>query len=144
MQTSIVPVRVIYADVDRMNVVHHGNYFRFFETARTEFIRRRGASYAEVEASGVILPIVDVQVRYLSPARYDDLLHVTVRVTELRHVSVTFSYEVRRAGDATKLAEGTTRLACCTAAGRPTRMPPHIRALLESPEQVEHGENAAG
>ncbi|MGZ5164114.1 MAG: acyl-CoA thioesterase, partial [Burkholderiales bacterium] len=83
MQTSIVPVRVIYADVDRMNVVHHANYFRFFESARTEFIRRRGASYAEVEASGVILPIVDVQVRYLAPARYDDLLHVRVTVTEL-------------------------------------------------------------
>lgn len=144
MQTSIVPVRVIYADVDRMNVVHHANYFRFFETARTEFIRRRGASYAEVEASGVILPIVDVQVRYLAPARYDDLLQVQVTVTQLRHVSVTFAYEVRRAGDATVLVRGTTMLACCTSAGRPTRMPTHIRAILESPELLEQGEKASG
>lgn len=144
MQTSIVSVRVIYADVDRMNVVHHANYFRFFESARTEFIRRRGVSYAEVEATGVILPIVDVHVRFHSPARYDDLLDVKVSVTELKHASVTFAYEVRRAGETTILATGSTMLACCTSAGRPTRMPPAIRAMLEQTERSERGESAPG
>jgi acyl-CoA thioester hydrolase len=131
MQETRTTVRVIYADVDRMGVVHHGNYFRYFEQGRTEFLRQRGMSYAEVEASGVIMPIVEVQVRYLAPARYDDLLEVRVMLTELKHVSVTFEYELRRVGgDEKLLARGRTVLACCSAQGQPVRLPPVVRELL--------------
>lgn len=135
MQETTTKVRVLYADVDRMGVVHHGNYFRYFEHARTEFLRRRGMSYAEVEASGVILPLVEVAVRYLAPARYDDLLAVRVLLTELKHVTVTFEYEVRRVGgEGVLLARGRTTLACCTPEGRPRRIPLELRALLERDE----------
>jgi acyl-CoA thioester hydrolase len=134
MQETRVDVRVIYADVDRMGVVHHGNYFRFFEHARTEFLRRRGMSYAEVEAGGVIMPMVEVQVRYLAPARYDDLLEVRAMLAEVRPASVTFEYELRRAGEDKLLARGRPVLACCNAQGHPVRIPAPVRALLERDE----------
>jgi acyl-CoA thioester hydrolase len=137
MQRSLVHVRVIYADVDRMNVVHHANYLRYFETARTEFLRRRGASYAQVEASGIIMPIIDVQIRYHAPARYDDLLAIDVHVSEIRPVAVTFGYAVRRVGEETLLVRGSTALASCNAAGRPVRLPTAIRDLLDRPELRE-------
>ena len=136
MQHSVVQVRVIYADVDRMNVVHHANYLRYFETARTEFIRRRGGSYAAIEEAGIIMPLVDVQIRYRAPARYDDLLEIHVSVAEVRAVAATFAYEVRRVGELLVLVTASTTLATCTVAGRPTRMPASVRELLFAPELV--------
>lgn len=131
MQETRTLVRVIYADVDRMGVVHHGTYFRYFEQGRTEFLRNRGLSYADVEASGVLMPLVEVSVRYLSPARYDDLLEVRTMLVELRSASVTFGYELRRVGgDGRVLARARTTLACCNLQGRPMRIPAHVRAVL--------------
>jgi acyl-CoA thioester hydrolase len=135
MQRSIVEVRVVYCDVDRMNVVHHGSYFRYFEQARTEFMRRRGIPYADVEARGLILPIVALSVRYASPARYDDLLAIDTTISNVRRVSVTFTYEVRRVGeDGRTLVRAETVLACCEANGRPVPLPPDLLAALERDE----------
>ena len=133
MQECTTSIRVLYGDVDAMGVVHHANYLRFFEAARTEYLRARGRTYAEVEAAGVMLPVVDVQVRYLSPARYDDLLAVSARITELKRVSVAFTYEVRRMGEDTVLTRGRTILAVCDRTGRLRPMPPELRTLLVGP-----------
>jgi acyl-CoA thioester hydrolase len=74
-------IRVRYAETDQMNVVYHGNYAQYFEAARGEAIRGLGITYKEIEEAGVIMPIVELNIKYLRPARYDDLLTV---VTELR------------------------------------------------------------
>ena len=126
-----VTVRVVYSEVDQMAVVHHASYLRYFEQCRTEYLRERGRSYAEVESLGFILPVVEVNIRYRAPARYDELLTITATLTELKRVSVLFTYEVRRTLDLQLIATGHTLLAVCDKAGRPRGMPHEFRQLLQ-------------
>ena len=78
-----------------MGVVYHSNYFPWFEAARAEAIRDLGLTYAEMEKAGVIMPIVEVQCRYLRPARYDELLTVRTILKELPvHHKIEFHHEV--------------------------------------------------
>jgi len=81
MFKTSTPIRVRYAETDQMNVVYHGNYAQYFEASRGEAIRGLGITYKEIEEAGVIMPIVELNIKYLRPAHYDDLLTV---VTELR------------------------------------------------------------
>lgn len=83
MYESITQVRVRYAETDQMNVVYYGNYAQYFEVGRVESIRQLGYTYKDMEASGVIMPVVDLHIRYLRPATYDDLLTIKTQVREL-------------------------------------------------------------
>jgi acyl-CoA thioester hydrolase len=74
-------IRVRYAETDQMNVVYHGNYAQYFEAARGEAIRSLGITYSEIEKAGIIMPVVELNIKYLRPAHYDELISV---VTELR------------------------------------------------------------
>ena len=76
-------IRVRYAETDQMGVVYYGNYAQYFEVARAESIRQLGYTYRDMEASGVIMPVVELHCRYLRPANYDDLLTVRSTVKEL-------------------------------------------------------------
>jgi acyl-CoA thioester hydrolase len=76
-------IRVRYADTDQMNVVYHANYATYFEIARTEAIRTLGFTYREMEEMGIEMPVTEIDMRFLRPARYDDLLKVS---TTLRHL----------------------------------------------------------
>jgi acyl-CoA thioester hydrolase len=69
-------VRVRYAEADPMNVVYYGNYAQYFEVARVESLRALGISYKTIEAMGIMLPVVELNIKYLRPARYDDLLTI--------------------------------------------------------------------
>jgi acyl-CoA thioester hydrolase len=82
MYTSEMKIRVRYAETDQMNVVYHGNYAQYFEVGRVESIRQLGITYKDVEASGVIMPVIEWTAKFIRPAHYDDLL--TVR-TMLKH-----------------------------------------------------------
>lgn len=77
------PIRVRYADTDKMGVVYHSNYLKYFEIARTESIRDLGMTYAAMEKAGILLPVVELQCKYIRPATYDDLLMVTANLHEL-------------------------------------------------------------
>lgn len=95
MFSSETQIRVRYAETDQMGVVYHGNYFAYFETARAESIRQLGFTYADMEKMGVIMPVIEVQCRYLRPARYDDLITVKVILKELPvHHKIEFHQEV--------------------------------------------------
>ncbi|HVX52666.1 MAG TPA: thioesterase family protein [Chitinophagaceae bacterium] len=83
MYESITQVRVRYAETDQMNVVYYGNYAQYFEVGRVESVRQLGYSYKDMEASGVIMPVVDLHIKYLRPATYDDLLTIKTQVREL-------------------------------------------------------------
>ncbi len=83
MYESTTQVRVRYAETDQMNVVYYGNYAQYFEVGRVESIRQLGYTYKDMEASGVIMPVVDLHVKYLRPATYDDLLTVKTQIREL-------------------------------------------------------------
>lgn len=87
-------IRVGYKDTDRMGIVHHSNYIVYYETARTELMRSLGLSYAEMEARGVMMPILDVQSHYMRPAQYDDILTVRVTMPEMPMARIRFEYEI--------------------------------------------------
>ncbi|CAM4188165.1 acyl-CoA thioester hydrolase [Paenibacillus endophyticus] len=92
------PLRVRYQETDQMGVVFHGNYVTWFEIGRTEWIRNAGYSYKEIEANGLLLPVVDLECRYILPARYDDMVIVCTRIGACTPVRVTFESQVRRVG----------------------------------------------
>jgi acyl-CoA thioester hydrolase len=83
MYESITRIRVRYAETDQMNVVYHGNYAQYFEVGRVESIRQLGITYKQIEAMGVVMPIVDFHAKFLRPAHYDDLLTVKTLLKEL-------------------------------------------------------------
>jgi acyl-CoA thioester hydrolase len=95
MYISEMQVRVRYAETDQMNVVYHGNYAQYFEVGRVEAMRQLGLSYKELEATGVIMPVVEWSAKFLRPAHYDDLLTVktTLRQMPANH-RVEFEQEV--------------------------------------------------
>lgn len=90
------PIRVRYQETDQMGVVFHGNYVTWFEIGRTEWIRSAGYDYKTIEEKGLLLPVIDLQCRYVSPARYDDKVLVCTRVEDSTALRVTFASQVRR------------------------------------------------
>jgi acyl-CoA thioester hydrolase len=123
-------VRVIYGDTDQMGVVYYANYLRYFELARSEFLRAHGKSYRQMEAEGLSLPVVEATCRYVAPARYEDMLLVGVEVPAVTRVTLTFRYQVTREGESAVLCTGTTLHACLGKGGRPARLPEWVAALV--------------
>ena len=76
-------VRVRYAEADPMNVVYYGNYAQYFEVGRVESLRNLGISYKDIEDMGIMLPVVELNIKYLRPAKYDDLLTIKSQIKEL-------------------------------------------------------------
>ena len=120
-----IEVRVRYAETDRMGLLHHSNYFVYFEMGRTEMLRARGVSYREIEDAGHFLVIVDLGCKYKRPARYDDLLSIRTTVTRVTHVKIVHAYQVTREG--LLLAEGHSTLACVDREGRPQALPDSLK-----------------
>jgi acyl-CoA thioester hydrolase len=88
-------IRVRYGETDQMNVVYHGNYADYFEVARAESIRQLGMTYKEIEASGVAMPVVELHIKFLRPAHYDDLLTVRTSLKEFpQSYRIEFHQEV--------------------------------------------------
>ncbi|HET9826035.1 MAG TPA: thioesterase family protein [Chitinophagaceae bacterium] len=95
MFVSETKVRVRYAETDQMGVVYHSNFFLYYEVSRAESIRQMGFTYADMEKMGVIMPVVEVQSRFLRPALYDDLLTIKTILKELPvHHKIEFHHEV--------------------------------------------------
>ena len=107
---SVTHVRVRYKDTDCMKVVYYGNYLTYFEVGRVEFLRQHGLPMSEVDRR-VHLPVVEAFVKYLKPARLDELLAVSSRVSERKRASFRFSYEIRNEADEL-VATGHTVHAC--------------------------------
>jgi acyl-CoA thioester hydrolase len=126
-------LRVRYADTDKMGVVYYGKYFEYFEVARTEMLRDYGLPYADLEASGTMLPVSEASAKYFKGARYDDLLRITCRMAHRVSPKLEISYEVRRGENNELLATGETTLVFVEATtGRPVRPPKQYL------ERVEH------
>ena len=118
-------VRVRYDEADPMGFVHHANYFRYFEYARTEWLRALGHSYREVEDQGLRIVVVRSDVNYRLPARYDDELRVRIRVLRLGAAKIEHEYTVLRQDDV--LADARITMATINHHGRVRRMPDWMR-----------------
>jgi len=130
-------VRVLYADTDKMGVVYHGTYLRWFESGRATYMRRRGTDYLGVENGGIQLPVVQANLSYHKPARYDDVLTVKAWVEELGKLQLQFNYEISR--DREVLVRGFTRHASITLDGKLTRLPARLTEGLAREEEASGG-----
>ena len=102
--------RVRYRECDPMGVAYHAHVLDWFEAARTEALRSAGLPYAELEAGGVVMPVVEVAVRYHASVRYDDLVEVEAVFPEPPRVRVPVDYAVRREGEDAVLVSGRVTL----------------------------------
>jgi acyl-CoA thioester hydrolase len=127
---AITHVRVRYKDTDCMKIVYYGNYLTYFEVGRVEFLRQNSYPISEVDAK-LHMPVVEALVKYVKPARLDELLEVRCWISEKRRASFTFSYEIRN--EARELvATGFTRHACSSPiTGRLIALPDWLEALME-------------
>jgi acyl-CoA thioester hydrolase len=126
-----VEVRIYYEDTDCGGVVYYANYLRYFERARTEFLRDRGVDVAHWMDQGLLFTVVEAQVSYLASARYGDVLSVATRVTELRKVRFSLAHEIVRTTDSQTIVTGATTLACVGPDGKPARIPAEVARTLE-------------
>ncbi len=113
-----------------MGVVYHANYLAWCEVGRTELIRQRGRSYAEIERLGVGLAVSDAALRYFAPAKYDDLIRVTTTLTEVKSRSLRFEYIIVHAERGAKLVTASTTLIGLDSAGRIARLPDELLQTL--------------
>jgi acyl-CoA thioester hydrolase len=137
--TSRHVVRVRFGETDLMGIVHHATYISYFEVGRVEYMRRRGLDYHSWTELGIHLPVVEVHVRYRKSARFDELLCIETRLTELGRVRVRFDYQLFRdpaEAEEELVAEGYTVLACVDAHHVPRRIPQHYEAILRSDDSA--------
>ena len=109
IRTHEIEIRVRYQETDPMGLLHHANYFTYFEMGRTELLRANGGNYRKMEQAGLFVVVVKAECRYLAPAHYDDLLTVRTSVTQVTPAKILHQYEVLR--DAQQLAVGQVTLA---------------------------------
>ena len=119
--TGETQIRVRYAETDRMGLLHHANYLVYFEQARTELLRAQGLTYKDMEDQGFYLVITNVEVKFKSPARYDDMLTIQTTVSRTTPVRIEHTYAVTCDGRA--VADGKTTLACVDLAGKLQALP---------------------
>lgn len=132
--------RVRYRECDRMGIVYYVHFLDHFEAARTELIRSRGLSYKQMEDSGILMPVVRLDIRYRKPAYYDDVLDVKTILLEQPSTRLELLTEIRRENESEVLVAGRTTLCFVDQErGRPIRAPEFlIEALAGEPSQEGH------
>lgn len=132
MKSHEIELRVRYQETDRMGVVYYGNYFVWFEVARTELFRKHGLSYVDMEKEGFRLMVVDARCSYKKSATYDDLVRIRTNIKNTKNTSIGFSYEVF-CNDAL-IARGETEHVFTDANGKPVRIPEVVKEKLIAKE----------
>jgi acyl-CoA thioester hydrolase len=131
MRVVETPVRVRYAETDRMGIVYHSHYIVWFEIGRTDYCREAGEPYRAMEDSGLWILVTAVDCKYRGPARYDDALRVRTWLPELASRGLAFRYEIVNEENRL-LAEGSTRHVFADSQGRLCRAPADILERLEA------------
>ena len=125
-------IRIYYEDTDAGGVVYHANYLRYFERARTEYLRDRGVSVGVLAARGQIFPVLRLEMEYRSPARHDDLLRIETCVLQVGKTSFTLGQQAVRVLDGKLLVDGKVTLVCVDPHMKARRLPEELlQALAE-------------
>ncbi|MFL0197484.1 acyl-CoA thioesterase [Clostridium sp. WILCCON 0269] len=108
MYINETKVIVRYVETDKMGIVHHSNYYIYFEEARTQFIQNTGISYSKIEENGIMFPLIESNCKYIQSAKYEDELIIKTWIKELTPVKAEFNYSVIRKNDQKEIAKGST------------------------------------
>ena len=132
MISSEIQLRVNYYETDVMGYVHHSNYIRYFETARTEMFRKFGISYAAMEAGGIMMPVIRTECRYIQPAKFDDLLTICVVMKKMPDTRMNLNYEISNE-EKKKICEGSVELVFINSRSRrPCKAPENVVKILQA------------
>jgi acyl-CoA thioester hydrolase len=128
-------LRARYQETDAMGVIFHANYLTWFEISRTEWVRSIGMPYTLFEEMGLMLPVVDAQIQFIAPARYDDEIIIKNRLTSFSPARMSFEYEVVREKDQKLLVTGSTKHVWINSEWKPVSLkraaPDHYRFIEE-------------
>lgn len=131
MKSDTIQVRVRYSETDQMGVVYHGNYLPYFEVGRVEWLRNQGISYKELESRGIALPIVNININYKRPARYDDLLSIKTSFVSQNSVKISFDCEITNENGELLTTATFLLVFMDLKTGKPTLPPAEILTILE-------------
>jgi acyl-CoA thioester hydrolase len=109
MHESKTNLKVRYVETDQMGVVHHSNYFAWFELARSDYIIAAGITYRQMEERGIMIPVLETHCKYINGAHYDDEMIIYTKVQEISGAKVIFNYTVVREEDAKVIVRATTK-----------------------------------
>ena len=129
---SIVKYRTCYEDTDAGGVVYYANYLRYMERGRNQYLRELGRSIRQYQDAGILFIVVEVNVKYRSPAGLDDDLVIETWIQEGKRSSVTFGQRIKREGEESVLVEGTVRVACLGSNLKPRRLPEEFLDAIDN------------
>ncbi len=124
-------IRAIYADTDQMGVVYYSRYFELFERGRTELLRDLGAPYAEMEKTGIILPVIEAHCRYRKGFHYDDIVIVKSMITAIPRATIRIEHELLKENDTAVYATGYTVHCFVNSQGKPVKAPKSFSELIQ-------------
>jgi acyl-CoA thioester hydrolase len=117
--------RVTYAECAMGNHIYYARYLEFLEAARGEFFRHLGTTFLQWQDRDTLFPVVEARQRYLSPARYDDVLRIELWISEAKGARLSFAYRItNQAGE--NILEAETTHACTSSSGKPKRLPKEL------------------
>ncbi|CAM4167272.1 acyl-CoA thioesterase [Gillisia limnaea] len=125
-------VKVRYAETDQMGVVHHGNYAEYLEIARLDWLDQLGVSYKSLEKEGVMLPVYELNTKFIKPAYFDDVLRIETQLKELPRVKIEFSYQVFNQQDELITTAYTILVFMDSKTKKPIRCPEYILDKIKS------------
>ncbi|MDO9276474.1 MAG: thioesterase family protein [Lutibacter sp.] len=130
MNLDQIQFRVRYGETDQMGFAYHGNYAQYFEMGRTEWLRKLGITYKKMEESGIMLPVINLNIVYLKPAKYDDLLTLRTTLTKIPSAKIEFSYELLNEENELLTTASTTLVFVNMKTNKPTRAPEYVLKKL--------------
>lgn len=132
MLSNIIKIRVRYSETDQMSYVYHGNYAQYFEMGRTEWLRELGISYKNMEESGIMLPVISLNINFIKPGKYDDLLTLKTSLVKKPTAKIDFKYEIYNQNNELLTTATSTLVFVNKVTNRPTRMPAYIAKKIEN------------
>ncbi len=130
--------KVSYAETDQMGFMHHSNYARVYENARWELFRSLGISYKSIEESGIIMPVIGMDLKYIKPAYYDDIINIDVTISYCSGAKICFSYITTGCSNIVINTANVTLAFVDKNSGNPVRVPKYIYSKLSNTQPVNY------
>lgn len=132
MNFDEIPIRVRYGETDQMGVVHHGNYALYLEMGRTEWLRKKGISYKQMEDDGIMLPVISMNLKFKKSALYDEVIKVKTILQKSPSVKIEFEYEIYNDSGDVLVTANTVLAFIDMKTKRPIKCPDYIMEKLKS------------
>ena len=130
-------LRTRYAETDQMGVVYYGNYPQYLEIGRVEWLRAIGLTYKEMEAEGIMMPVVSLQIQYKKPALYDELITIRTKLKDLPSTKIEFDYEILNEKGELLSTANTILVFVDAKTFRPVRCPEKVLDLIKGAREGE-------